>query len=452
MSGSLLILSANDPRLAGAIQAYVQETLGLSPLACTCHGVREHLGNDADVLLLLAAPSPADGERVIRVVQEVHLAKLPPVFILNAGDAVAGQDLASLDPSLARRLRWPEEADTLCQLIRERLGRRSEFTGTREATIEEVLRRRFLAQTPSLLPLAERIALAAGHDINVLLTGETGTGKTFLARLIHECSPRKDHPFLVVPCGALAADLVQSEFFGHVKGAFTGADRAKEGKLAAVGQGTLLLDEIDTLAPGQQAALLRAIETGEYEPVGSNQTRLSRGRVIAATNLDPEEAVRRGQFREDLYYRLNVMAFSLPPLRERWQDVAPLVRSAASRFSRQFRKDLLDIQPEALAALESFPWPGNIRQLENVVQQAVLVSRGPVLLLQHLPPLIRNHAAPNRGPRRAGVFYQSREGTEREVIRRALETTGKSVSRCAQALGISRLTLNRKMKKYGLEL
>src|SRR5262249_34129196 len=228
----------------------------------------------------------------------------------------------------------------------------------------------------------------------------------------------------VVPCGALAADLVQSEFFGHVKGAFTGADRAREGKLAAVGQGTLLLDEIDTLAPGQQAALLRAIETGEYEPVGSNQTRLSRGRVIAATNVDPEEAGRRGQLRQDLYHRLNVMAFSLPPLRERRQDVAPLVRSTASRFSRQFRKDLLDIEPEALAALESFPWPGNIRQLENVVQQAVLVSRGPVLLLQHLPPLIRDHAAPDSGPRRAGAFYQSREGTEREVIRRVLETTG----------------------------
>jgi transcriptional regulator with PAS, ATPase and Fis domain len=150
--------------------------------------------------------------------------------------------------------------------------------------------------------------------------------------------------------------------------------------------------------------------------------------------------------------RLNVMAFSLPPLRERRQDVAPLVRSAASRFNRQFRKDLLDIQPEALAALESFPWPGNIRQLENVVQQAVLVSRGPVLLLQHLPPLIRGHAAPDGGPRRAGAFYQSREGTEREVIRRVLETTGRSVSRCAQALGISRLTLYRKMKQYGLEL
>src|SRR5204863_9843539 len=160
----------------------------------------------------------------------------------------------------------------LTQLVRDRGGRGREFGGADGESLEEVLARRLLAQTPSLLPLVERIALAATHDVTVLLNGETGTGKTFLARLIHEHSPRRQHRFLAVPCGAIAANLVESEFFGHVKGAFTGAARPKVGKFSAVGQGTLLLDEIDTLGLEQQATLLRVIETGESEPVGSVET------------------------------------------------------------------------------------------------------------------------------------------------------------------------------------
>src|SRR5262245_52039277 len=246
-----------------------------------------------------------------------------------------------------------------------------------------------LRLTPALAPLAAPVALAAAHEVTVLLIGETGTGKTHLARLIHQHSARSAQRLLVVPCGALAPSLAESELFGHAKGAFTGAEQAKFGKFEAAGSGTILLDEVDALGLEQQAKLLRVLETGEFEPVGSNDTRRCKARVIAASNVDLERAVEQGAFRQDLFYRLNVLALYLPPLRERSGDVACLARDMAARFGRGFGRGPLAVGAEALALLEGFGWPGNVRQLENVVQQAVLLSDGPELLPRHLPALLR---------------------------------------------------------------
>jgi transcriptional regulator with PAS, ATPase and Fis domain len=246
---------------------------------------------------------------------------------------------------------------------------------------------------------------------------------------------------------------VESAFFGHVKGAFTGADRSKVGKFEAAGDGTILLDEIDTLGLEQQAGLLRVIETGEYEPVGSNETKRCTARIIAASNWDLEDAVSRGRFRQDLYFRLNVMSFHLPPLRERVQDIGPLVRGMTARFNTKFRKDLFDVGAQAMDALEAFPWPGNIRQLENFIQQGVLVSSGSELLFEHLPQQVREHRPLVKEPLAGGphdTLVHNRENLERNVIQRALAKNGYSRARAANALGISRVTLYKKMKKYGL--
>src|SRR5438093_1588401 len=363
MAGSRLALVAEERSLADSLQAHVRKHLGQPALQFAFDAIRDHVAQDTDGLLVLAAGAAQDCKPVCWLVQDICLQKLPPVLLLIHNDQVQADKLAHLDPYVARRLRWPEDAAALTQLARDRTGRGHAFNGLRDEPLEDLLARKLLAQTPSLLPLVERVALAATHDVTVLLNGETGTGKTFLARLVHEHSPRKQFRFLTVPCGAIAANLVESEFFGHVKGAFTGADRPKVGKFAAVGKGTLLLDEIDTLGLEQQAALLRVIETGEFEPVGSIETQKSHARLIVAANLNLEEAVERGKFRPDLYFRLNVMSFHLPPLRERVQDIAPLARGMASRFNHKFRKNLFDIAPDALAALESFPWPGHIRPL-----------------------------------------------------------------------------------------
>jgi DNA-binding NtrC family response regulator len=312
-----------------------------------------------------------------------------------------------------------------------------------------------LRQTPALVPLADRLAVAAAYDATVLLTGETGTGKTHLARLIHENSPRRGRPLVVVPCGALSPGVLMSELFGHARGAFTGADRARVGKFGAAGSGMLLLDEIDALSLEAQASLLRVIETGEFESLGSNDTQRCQARIIAASNWDLEEAVARGKFRQDLYYRLNVLSFHLPPLRERRQDIEPLARGMVASFAAKFRKSLSALSPGALVALQSFPWPGNIRQLENAVQQAVLLSGGPELLEEHLPAYVRQPAPgppltspPSPAP--VGSLVEQRASQERQAIEQALAEANGCRKRAAAALGVSRVTLYSKLKKYGI--
>ena len=454
MTGSKLALVADDPRLAGAVQTHLKKAFGHSVFQCTFEGVQNHLGRETDGLLLLVTSSPPESERALRLVQEIYLQKLPPIIMIaEENSSSGGPNLGCLDNYVARRIRWPEDAIVLTNLIRERVGRVIDFATAREETPEQVIRRRLIRNTPSLVPLVERLTIAAQHDVTVLLTGETGTGKTFLARLMHECSPRKGHPFLTVPCGAQPANLVESAFFGHVRGAFTGADRAKVGKFEAAGQGSILLDEIDTLPLEQQAGLLRVIETGEYEPVGSNETKHCQARVVVASNWDLEEAVARGKFRQDLYYRLNVMSFHLPPLRDRVQDLAPLIRGMTAKFNTKFHKELFDISSRAVAALEAFPWPGNIRQLENFIQQSVLVSNGSELRFEHLPQQVRDHkptARPALTVPNQDTLMHTREQSERSVILRALANNNYSRARAAGSLGISRVTLYKKMKKYGL--
>ncbi|HZZ70614.1 MAG TPA: sigma-54 dependent transcriptional regulator [Pirellulales bacterium] len=318
--------------------------------------------------------------------------------------------------------------------------------------------RSFLTFTPAMFNLLDELPVAAAHAVTLLLVGETGSGKTFLARLIHELSPVRDERCLTVACGALPPDLIESELFGYVKGAFTGADRDKPGKFAAAGGGTLLLDEIDVLPMEQQAKLLRVIETGEFEPVGSNETLHSRARLIVASHRELEELVAAGAFRKDLYYRLNILKFNLLPLRERPLDVEFLARHFIVQHSRTHGIELRRIDADAIEALRHYAWPGNVRELENVVRRAVLYCRGGVVALGDLPGAIRQHVpqgAPAKlnleSPAAAGATLEARiDSAERRIISETLCRNGNSRIATSRELGISRVTLYNKMKKLGL--
>lgn len=327
--------------------------------------------------------------------------------------------------------------------------------------------RRYETNSPQFKQVLHDLEIAARHDVTILLIGETGAGKTYLSRLIHEVSPRRVEPFLHVACGALPNDLIESELFGHTKGSFTGAHQDKEGKFLAARRGSILLDEIDVLGLEQQVKLLRVIETGEFEAVGSNVTQRSQARLIAASNLDLQPLVEKHKFRPDLYYRLNMLKFVIPPLRQRKMDIVPLVRKFIGQFSVKHGVHIDHIDPAVLQALMDYPWPGNVRELEHVVQRAVIYCREGTLRLNHLPanilsgtagptndPTVILQAGPNPGISPVSVNDASLGGqmalTEKDIIEQTLFKNTFSRTRTAKELGISRVTLYNKMKKYGM--
>jgi DNA-binding NtrC family response regulator len=306
-----------------------------------------------------------------------------------------------------------------------------------------------------------RICRVAEQETTILLTGETGCGKSMLAKFIHRSSPRRNDPYLVVDCGVLSGQLIESEMFGHARGSFTGAERDREGKLAAAGVGTLVLDEINSLPLPLQAKLLRAVEERVFEPVGSNKTESLRARLVAISNVPLEEEVGRERFRKDLFYRLNVVEFRLPSLRERPAAIIPLAQQLLQSSAGAESQGVTAIAPAALEAMLVYQWPGNIRELRNVIERSVMLASGPVIELADLPESIRGRsnapapspvyslvpAIPPFRPRESG----SPDGLDdANRILSVLRKHNNNRCRAASELGMSRVSLYKKLHRYGL--
>jgi DNA-binding NtrC family response regulator len=309
-----------------------------------------------------------------------------------------------------------------------------------------------VGDSDAIVDLYDLVERVAPSETNVLVTGESGTGKELVARALHDASRRARGPFVAVNCGAIPEALLESELFGHARGAFTGAVQNKLGRIAQADGGTLFLDEIGELSLALQVKLLRVLQTHDYSPVGDTRTLRANCRIVAATNVDLETAVAQGTFREDLYYRLNVVQLVVPALRERAEDVPQLAAHFLDQArARTGRSDVTSIARGALEVLGAWHWPGNVRELENTIERAVLLARGPAVEIGDLPSRVKGLGTENRvAPKLPGIGTDLRravESYENDLIRQALDRTNWNKNRAAKLLGLNRTTLVEMLKR-----
>jgi formate hydrogenlyase transcriptional activator len=319
----------------------------------------------------------------------------------------------------------------------------------RERRFEQII-----GKSPALKAVLEQVERVASTDSTVLIQGETGTGKELIARAVHNVSPRSGRPFLKLNCAAIPFDLLESELFGHERGAFTGAIAQKIGRFELADNGTLFLDEVGDIPLALQPKLLRVLQEQEFERLGSGRTHKVDVRLVAATNRDLLEMASRNKFRSDLYYRLNVFPISLPPLRERREDIPALVEHFVEIFSRRMGRHIRDIPPETIAAFSSYSWPGNIRELQNFVERAVILAQDGVFRSPLSSSLVQIASSPSLGTTTEPAAPMTLRDSERMLVLQALQTTGWVIggpNGAAVKLGLERTTLIRRMKKLGIE-
>ena len=399
-----------------------------------------------------AGQFPAEAANVVKRLAQ---GELPAVNVLTLGNSSYPASVAAeLDILEATHIRSTLDIQDCLDRIVAEVSSTAFAAPTPESRLVESRNVSITTFTPAFFDVVDDILRVAAREVTLLLIGETGTGKTTLARFVHELSTRRDRQFQDLACGALPADLIESELFGHIRGAFTGADRNKIGRFEAAGHGTMLLDEIDVLDLRQQTKLLKIIETGEFEMVGSTETRKSEARLIVASNINLQDLVDQSQFRSDLYYRLNVLEFRLPALRDRPRDIPFLAMQFVRELCKEHAISIERVDIDFLHALRQYPWPGNLRELKNHVRRAVLFSHDGRLTVNDLSHKVlrsqfqsdENESAGTEGWKLADRVAQS----EREMLEMALRDNNNNITQTARALGISRVGLYKKMRRLGL--
>ncbi len=473
-----IVLAIDDDQLILKCYRYAFEDQNLELVTATTaeEGVALFERYQPNVVLCDLRLPDATGLDVFRRLRD-QAAKIP--FILATGHGTAETAIEAMGLGVFDYLVKPIDPDRLTELVghalkTNRLMQVPALVPSAESANQpqgDVL----IGHCPAMQEVYKAIGRVAPQDVTALILGESGTGKEMVARAIYHYSKRASGPFLAINCAAIPETLLESELFGHEKGSFTGADRKRIGKFEQCNGGTLFLDEIGDMTPLMQTKILRVLQDQRFERVGGTETIQTNVRVIAATNRDLERAVGEGKFRADLYYRLNVFTIRLPPLRERSGDIPLLVTHLLRQFAKDMERDVQSVSPEAMSLLESYAWPGNIRELQSAIKHALLCMTGPVLLPEHLPSQVRGqvHETKSASPPgddqekigqwqvinhirdrlQAGcenLYEEVIEAVERHLFREVLQQTGGNQSQAAQILGISRPTLRAKLAKLGL--
>lgn len=408
-----------------------------------------------DIVLTDLKLPGADGIAVLKASKENN--PLRPVIVMTAYGSVQTA-VEAMKEGAFDFITKPFDVDHLLMLIRRALDNRRLLT--ENIVLKDEFRSRFgmpeiVGKSRGILEVAEKARKVAPTKTTVLILGESGTGKELFARAIHQLSDRKDFPYIPINCAAIPRDLLESELFGYEKGAFTGADSRKTGKFALAHKGTIFLDEVGEMDMALQAKLLRALEEGEIERIGGLGPIKVDVRVIAASNKDLEQAVAEGAFREDLFYRLNVFPLWIPPLRERKEDIPGLVEHFISKCAAEMKSSMREVSPGALEMLMNYSWKGNVRELKNAVERAIILSDSGAIYPEHLSlSPVRDGFPIDEVPMSGTLVETAREAqkiAESRRIRKALEEAGGNKTRAAKALGVSYKTLLTKIKDYGLE-
>ena len=449
MAGRILIVD-DDPLVPRSLRLMLKKHGHDAEAASNATEAMRHLeAHPADVVITDVNMPGADGFEVLRRVKAAWPAT-QVVLVTGYGtieSAVRGMREGAFDYVTKPVL--DEEILLVVERALETVRLRTENAELRAALDRSKGGRKIVGNDPSLQRVFDTIAAVAPTRATVLVTGESGTGKSLVAKMVHEASPRRAGPFVEMNCGALPEGLLESELFGHTKGAFTGAASARTGRFLAADHGTMFLDEIGTSTPALQLKLLRVLQERKFEPVGSEEPVEVDVRLVLATNEDLGKCVAEGRFRQDLFYRISVVPIHLPPLRERIGDVPLLAQHFLRRFTEENGKSIAEVDDSTMTILQSHSWPGNVRELENVIERGVILARGDRLMPGDLPPQLTRSAPAPTGDRPLPL-KRALEIPEREIIERTLRSHNWNRQRTAQALDINRTTLFNKMRKYGL--
>jgi DNA-binding NtrC family response regulator len=384
----------------------------------------------------------------IELVKKIRASEDPAAVVVMTAFGAVESAVEAMRAGAAEYLTKPLNFDELLVVLAkvfEQQELRRETRQLRQRVRDRVAPNNIVGDSPPMQRVFEIVDQVAPSRATVLITGESGTGKELVANAIHQRSPRVNGPFIKLHCAALAESLLESELFGHERGSFTGAMARKDGRFQLADGGTLFLDEIGEISPSIQVKLLRFLQEHEFERVGGNQTIRVDVRVIAATNRNLTEEVAKGRFREDLYYRLNVVALEMPPLRDRRSDVPPLAKFFLEKYAKDNGKALDGFAPDALELLTAYDWPGNVRELENAIERAVVLTNGSLIESRQLPPNVRPRLAPAGMPVIPGATMAD---IERYAILETLKSTGGSTSKAAEMLGISVRTIQYRLHQY----